>query len=206
MLLLAGCEKATIDTSSDEKIELSIRKVNAGGAYDKLVTLHGNEYYKVKVTKVDASHIVILHKKGVTQIPFEELPEEIREKYGYSIDKSLTAKKQLENERSIRNEKRDIEREKERQKLIAKAEEKWITTSQYTPEFKAYLDKSKASAGRYSYGHDRNAYTSYGKYYPATVAGYQEGQYKGLTKAQLVERVKQQYRGAIYVKRKVSSR
>lgn len=157
--------------------------------FDKLVTTGGDEYYKVKVTKVTASSIVILHKKGVSQIPFEKLPEEIREQYGYSLERSLAEKKQIDSERTARNKDRQLAE----QQRAANSQVKWVTTNQYTPEFKAHLDKELARAGGRIGGHGIRA-----------GGVYESGPYKNMTEAELVEKVKGRYSGQIYVKHKVS--
>jgi hypothetical protein len=175
----------------------SILIINAGDTYDELTTLSGETYKRVKVTKVDKSHIVIMHKKGIIQIPLEDLPIEIREKYGYNLKDSLAAKRDLGLARSLRIEKKQVEKLKQ-QEEARQNQVKWITTTQYTPEFKASLKKAIAEGG----GREISGSNNLG-------AVYTKGRYKNKTYEQLLESEKRNYKsryGSIYVRHQVSGK
>jgi hypothetical protein len=50
---------------------------------DDLKTISGQEYKRVKVTRVEPDGIVIIHKTGVTKLRFSELPPEVQQQFGY---------------------------------------------------------------------------------------------------------------------------
>lgn len=54
---------------------------------DDLVTLGGSEFKNIKVTSVDAFGIKILHKTGVEYIPFAQMTDADKAKYGYDPKK-----------------------------------------------------------------------------------------------------------------------
>lgn len=45
-------------------------------------------YKDVTITKVEVDHIRIIHKEGSRKILLEELPEDLRIKFGYSKEKA----------------------------------------------------------------------------------------------------------------------
>jgi hypothetical protein len=50
---------------------------------DHLVTLDGKVYQAVTIRKVEPDGLSIVHEAGTAKVPFEKLPEELQEKYGY---------------------------------------------------------------------------------------------------------------------------
>ncbi|MCG2658625.1 MAG: hypothetical protein L6437_00055 [Kiritimatiellae bacterium] len=55
---------------------------------DDITTLDGTVYKAAKVTRTTPSTLTIMHKAGVVTVPFSNLPNDIREKYGYDPSKA----------------------------------------------------------------------------------------------------------------------
>jgi hypothetical protein len=62
---------------------------------DSLVTLDGKVYQSVTIRKVDPDGLSILHEAGTAKVPFEKLPEELREQYGYDEAAAAEHRKQV---------------------------------------------------------------------------------------------------------------
>jgi hypothetical protein len=60
----------------------------------ELVTLDGKTYQAVTIRKVEPDGLSILHAAGTAKVPFEKLPEELREKYGYDAAAAAEHRKQ----------------------------------------------------------------------------------------------------------------
>lgn len=61
---------------------------------EDLMTVGGKKYTGVTVTRVEADGLSISHDDGFAKIPFSDLPEELRKKYGYDPAKAAAAMKQ----------------------------------------------------------------------------------------------------------------
>lgn len=57
-----------------------------GAVGDRYEILEGKEqtYQRVQVREITPQGLIIFHKGGISQVPFSDLPQTIREKYGYS--------------------------------------------------------------------------------------------------------------------------
>ena len=51
---------------------------------EDFVTTDGVTYSNARVTRVSPTCLSIMHRTGIEQIPFDKLPEDIQQKYGYS--------------------------------------------------------------------------------------------------------------------------
>ncbi len=60
----------------------------------ELVTLDGKTYQGVTIRKVEPDGLSILHAAGTAKVPFEKLPEELQEKYGYDATAAAEHRKQ----------------------------------------------------------------------------------------------------------------
>lgn len=62
-----------------------------GDTYPTLKTLKGVEFRNVRVSEIEPDGITVFHAGGVAKIPFRELPEELRKKYGFDAKRAAQA-------------------------------------------------------------------------------------------------------------------
>ena len=55
---------------------------------DDIKTLTGTEYKSAKISRVEPDGIVIVHSAGIVKIPFTELSDDLKKKYGYDPEKA----------------------------------------------------------------------------------------------------------------------
>ena len=55
---------------------------------DEIATLSGTKYQRVTITRVEPDCISISHSDGIAKIPFTDLSQELRTKYGYDPEKA----------------------------------------------------------------------------------------------------------------------
>ena len=55
---------------------------------DEIATLSGTKYQRVTITRVEPDGISISHSDGIAKIPFTDLSQELRTKYGYDPKKA----------------------------------------------------------------------------------------------------------------------
>jgi len=69
---------------------------------DEITTLSGETYTDVKVKRKTPLEITVSHSSGVATIPFNDLPGELKRKYGYNVNAAInmrnrqTTRRQLE--------------------------------------------------------------------------------------------------------------
>jgi hypothetical protein len=63
---------------------------------DDITTLSGVKYQSARVTRIEPDAVSVTHRFGVARIPFSDLPEDIRRKYGYNPQQAAAAVKQGE--------------------------------------------------------------------------------------------------------------
>src|SRR5437868_2908816 len=61
---------------------------------DDIKTTTGNEYKNVTVSRAEPDGLVVVASYGIIKIPFEELPSELRAKYGYNPAEAATFRRQ----------------------------------------------------------------------------------------------------------------
>ncbi len=63
---------------------------------ETFVTVPGKSYYQAKLKRVEASGIIITHQKGISRVPFLEIPPAIREDLGMDIDAAFAAEQEFQ--------------------------------------------------------------------------------------------------------------
>jgi len=104
--IVLGALSIVLLTNADEVVTDTV--VTITNATARIQTLGGVVYDGVKIKRVDADKIVFAHSKGLATVAFEELPNELRAKYGYSKDKAAAAKKDRELAESLIRERRAL--------------------------------------------------------------------------------------------------
>jgi hypothetical protein len=52
-----------------------------------ITTLNGTTYIRCKISRVEPDGISVFHSKGISKIPFPDLPEEMQKQYNYDPSK-----------------------------------------------------------------------------------------------------------------------
>lgn len=91
--------------------------------YEKLLKYEG-----VTITKITPTKISIIHKAGVTSIPIEDLPKEIRENLGMTSEKAEEQRDLMAKKKAKAMEQAKIERVLQKNRLIFSATVFQVTT------------------------------------------------------------------------------
>lgn len=71
-----------------------VTKIQAADFYETLEA-GGEKYAKVYVLSANASSLSVKHQGGLAQIALSELPAQLQQKYGYSVDEAVARKQEL---------------------------------------------------------------------------------------------------------------
>jgi hypothetical protein len=100
---LSGLEKSFKDTAAaftsyKEQYRSMVRNKAVGEQLEQLALKSGNVYKKVEIREVSSVGIQIRHEDGQKRVPFEELPEEMQERFQFdSVEKDKQLAQELEN-------------------------------------------------------------------------------------------------------------
>lgn len=92
---------------------IAISFVNADEKMD-IKTLTGKTYTGAKITRADPDALTIMHSGGMARVPFTDLPEEIRKKFGYDPEKAAVFKNQsAQQQMALRKRAAQIQQERQ---------------------------------------------------------------------------------------------
>jgi len=57
--------------------------------YERLATTDGEVYFNVKIRKIEPDSLIVEHRNGAARISFFDLPDEIRDSYGFDADRAM---------------------------------------------------------------------------------------------------------------------
>ena len=77
-----------------EKYRVSIKAKSAGKNLGELVLENGKTFKNAKISRVDDAGILITHTAGVGKINFKDLPQEMRDYFGYSSEAATRQQQQ----------------------------------------------------------------------------------------------------------------
>lgn len=116
-----------------------------------LLTASGTVYKKFRIVRATERGVTVSHENGVANVPLEELPQDLMEKYKPQVDAAKSQfeaeRKKEEAERKAAAEKREAERKAaaEKREMMLKSRpskiDAWVTT-QYLVEAKLLSPKS----------------------------------------------------------------
>lgn len=85
-------DKTTVFNTYKDEYRAHVRGQAKGEKIPQLTSLSGNIYNNVDIREVTAIGIQIRHDEGLTRIPFEELPEAMKDYYQFDPNQKVEAK------------------------------------------------------------------------------------------------------------------
>lgn len=113
-----------------EEYRLYVRRSAVGEKIEELTTLDGRTYNDVEIRAVDGVGILVRHEDGQQRIPFENVSEELRDRFQYdptdrqaAIAKEQAQRAEVEQAVALANEAMDAKLSEQRQQELEKAKQ-----------------------------------------------------------------------------------
>jgi hypothetical protein len=111
---------------------------------DDFKTVDGKEYKNVKVSRVEPDGIVITFSGGIVKLPFIELPEDVRKKYGYDLQAAAT----YTAEGNQKQAELAAQRKGDEQRRFEEREKYWSDRAQIKSQQQAEIQRQREKASQ----------------------------------------------------------